>query len=129
VSNNLDFNESTNVLTVTDNPNVDYLINGQVINGEVELTKNTTVTARPAPGKKFARGVETSWRFEVNKDVVKERRSEAVESGKSEDSSAPKPADPAQTRVSGSGDLPSASGTTPSPGTSSQSPGAAGRTP
>jgi hypothetical protein len=114
VSDNLKFDQSSNTLTVNHVEGVDFMIGGKVIEGEVKLTKNTYVTARPQPGKVFPRGTQTRWKFEVNKDLIEQERAEAVEESLSAKRSAARQvttaAEPVETRVQPSGSAPSGAG-------------------
>lgn len=131
MSDNLKFDDSTNTLTVTDVDGIDYRIGGKVIEGDVKLTKDTVVTARPQPGYTFSKGAQTQFEFEVNQELVEQERSDAIQAARNDsadgDSDSAKPARPVQTRSSGSGDVAPGAGTTPSPGTSAST-GQAGST-
>jgi hypothetical protein len=127
VSDALSFDEATNTLNVDHVEGVRYLINGKEVNGEVKLTKNTTVRARPEPGFVFARGTQRDYKFEVNKDLVQREREEARDAAGAQRTAARQdtsPADPVVTRAQPAGTR--GGGTTPSPGTSATSAGAEG---
>lgn len=66
MSENLSFDRETNTLTVGHTTGVVYKINGRVVEGEVPLHKTSTVVASTLPGYFFAKGVKTSFRFEVS---------------------------------------------------------------
>lgn len=93
MTDKLKFDKSTNTLTVSDNPGVEYLIGQRVVRGEVKLTRDTVVRARPVRGKTFEKGAQTQWKFEVS-----ETPSEDPSDGRSDESSnPPAPASPAST--------------------------------
>lgn len=69
MSDYLTFDKSTNTLTVTENEGVDYFIGSKKLSaGDHKLTKNTTVRARVKPGKRFAKGAQTQFEFNVSSE-------------------------------------------------------------
>ena len=60
-----------NTITVPVVPGVIYMIDDNVVSGQVTVAESTTLTAKPAPGFSFPEGAETSWRF-VWKDKAPE---------------------------------------------------------
>lgn len=62
---NIEFDPSTNVLTILPFDGVEYIIGGKVVSGEILLTRKTTVRAR-SRGRLFDEGAEKEWTFDVS---------------------------------------------------------------
>lgn len=58
------YDDTTHVVTVPTVTGVNYYIDGEVVTGNVTITEDTVVTARPATGYKFPPTVDDDWMFE-----------------------------------------------------------------
>lgn len=58
------YNSTTKVITVPTTTGVNYYIDGEVVTGDVTITEDTVVTARPAAGYKFPPVTDDDWLFE-----------------------------------------------------------------
>lgn len=55
------YNPTTKVITIPTVVGVEYRINGEVVSGDVTITKDTVVTARPTSGHKFPEVTDDDW--------------------------------------------------------------------
>lgn len=58
-----DFDGELNLITIPSKTGVVYTIDGETKTGDVEITKDTIVEAKPAEGYDFKTGITTSWPF------------------------------------------------------------------
>lgn len=57
------FDGSTNTITIPTVAGVNYLINGNIVTGNIVITQNTDVSARPQPGSSFPKDTVQDWTF------------------------------------------------------------------
>ena len=65
------FNAEAGTLTIPEVEGVDFKINGQIVEGDVQISKTTVVRRSAKPGFKLAKGSETEFEFVVPKDASK----------------------------------------------------------
>jgi len=58
------YNSSTDTITIPSSPGVVYYIDGEPVTGDVVITEDTVVTARPAAGYKFTQPSDDDWYFD-----------------------------------------------------------------
>lgn len=58
------YNATTHVITIPTTTGVDYYIDGEVVTGDVTITEDTIVTARPKPGYRFPDVIDDDWFFQ-----------------------------------------------------------------
>jgi len=93
------FDESSNTISIPEVENVVFTIGGKPVEGDVVITKNTTVRVSPKPGYVLAKGVERNHRFEARKLDQPTPKVQAVEPSVEEP---PKPAEPVEVHTAGS---------------------------
>lgn len=81
------FNAGTSTISIPTVEGVDFKIGGQIVEGDVEISKNTVVRRFAKPGFKLAKGSETEFKFVVSEPAEKPAEVEV----KTEDK--PKPAE------------------------------------
>ena len=61
------FDSGTNTITIPDIPGIEYFINGEVVpEGNIVITQDVVVVARPTAGYVFAQGVDDDWAYTYN---------------------------------------------------------------